>query len=275
MFRDSIDNIWQAMDQPTIDGVNSYFVSMAAHNAGLKAVLSGLGADELFGGYASSSREKWLPYLRSLPARDLTAAVAGKFNNAYRRLSFLRLNNTMGDYLFLRGIHAPSAIARVLQCDESEVWDQLKSVEAPAVSEISKQSYANFLEYNVYMKGQLLKDTDFMSMWFGLEARVPFLDQELVQVAGTTSIPANVRQQQPKYLLTKAFEDTLPNEIVFRKKHGFTFPFHLWLRNSIEKKNGLVESRSLAQLPVREFMNGKAHWSQVWSGVVLDRFRWK
>jgi len=275
MFWDSIDTIWQAMDQPTIDGVNSYFVSMAAHKAGLKAVLSGLGADELFGGYASSSRTQWLPYLRSLPAKDLAAAIAGNFNHAYKRLSFLRLNNSLGDYLFLRGVHTPKVISQLLQCDEREVWDDLRSLQEPVKSEIPKESYASFLEYNYYMKGQLLKDTDFMSMWFGLEARVPFLDQELIHVAATTITTKAQQDSRPKYLLTKAFEDVLPNEIVFRKKQGFTFPFHVWLRNKMNNGDRLLPARLASELPVDNFMKGKAHWSQVWSGVVLDQFRWK
>lgn len=269
-FWQSADAIWKAMDQPTIDGVNSYFVSMGAHRAGLKAVLSGLGADELFGGYASLSRIKWIQYLKKLPAKDLAARAAGTVNNAFRRLSFLKLNNTVGDYLFLRGIHSPSIIARILQTTEDDVWNVLKSVREPESSDISRSSYANFLEYNFYMKNQLLKDTDFMSMNFGLEVRVPFLDQDVIDISNRLPTPPS-----PKHYLIKPFQDVLPKEIIFRKKHGFTFPFHVWLKNRLQDGDGLLNDRLMSVMPVKQFLDGRAHWSQVWSGVVLDQFKYQ
>lgn len=268
-FWKSSEAIWKAMDQPTIDGVNSYFVSMGAHRAGLKAVLSGLGADELFGGYASSTRIKWLQYLKMLPAKDITARAAGTVNNAFRRLSFLRLNNTVGDYLFLRGIHAPAIIANILQTTEEDIWNVLKSVGEPESSEVSKSSYANFMEFNFYMKNQLLKDTDFMSMNFGLEVRVPFLDQDIVAMSNRLPAPPS-----SKYYLIKPFQDVLPKEIIHRKKHGFTFPFHVWLRNRLQTGDLMLSDRQMSVMPVKRFLDGRAHWSQVWSGVVLNQFKY-
>jgi asparagine synthase (glutamine-hydrolysing) len=273
MLWESIDSIWNAMDQPTIDGVNSYFVSMAAHRAGLKAVLSGLGADELFGGYASASRVAWLKYLRMIPAKSLAAWTSGMVKSQYKRLNYLSLPAPAGDALFLRGIHSVGTIARILDCNESEVWSTLADIHVPRSPELEHANDATVLEYDFYMKGQLLKDTDFMSMRFALEARVPFLDQDLIAVA-CRALQNHQDLSQPKYLLTKAFEDVLPHEIIHRKKRGFTFPFHLWVARRLRSNNGdLLSQRLSNELPVSQFLAGKAHWSQVWSGVVLDHFK--
>lgn len=272
MLWDHIEHIWNAMDQPTIDGVNSYFVSMAASQAGLKAVLSGLGADELFGGYASSSRVAWLRYLRLLPAKDFIALTAGTLKHQYRRIAYLKLNSAVGDALFLRGIHGPVAIAEILNCYESEIWETLSTIPVPHSPEINQANPATRLEYDFYMKGQLLKDTDFMSMRWALEARVPFLDQDLISVA-CRALQLQTDKDQPKYFLTKAFEDVLPNEIIFRQKKGFTFPFHVWLAKRLRNNNDLLNPHLRGTLPVDRFLNGKAHWSQVWSGIVQHQFK--
>lgn len=272
MLWNSIGSIWQAMDQPTIDGVNSYFVSMAAHNAGLKAVLSGLGADELFGGYASAKRVEWLRYLRGLPAKDFIASIAGRFKRQYQRVNYLSLDNSVGDALFLRGIHSVRSISDILDCSEADVWATLKGIEVQRSVEMKGAHDATALEYDFYMKGQLLKDTDFMSMRFGLEARVPFLDQDLINVA-CRAMKHHHDHSQPKYLLTKAFEDVIPHEIIHRQKRGFTFPFHVWLAKRLRANNDLLTPQLSKALPVDPFLAGKAHWSQVWSGVVLNQYK--
>jgi asparagine synthase (glutamine-hydrolysing) len=282
MLWNSIDDIWSAMDQPTIDGVNSYFVSLAAHEVGLKAVLSGLGADELFGGYASFRRMRWLSLLRTTKSTKILAAVAGKYKDAYKRLAFLSLDGPVGDHLFLRGIHVPSVVAKTLGIPEKQVWQTLKEVpskkpagsagRSDAEAGLDNIQYASWLEQEFYMTSQLLKDTDCMSMHFGLEVRVPFLDQELTTVVQSIEARERFDSSRPKYLLTKAFEDLLPSEVVFRKKQGFTFPFAVWLQNKLksgERIDSVWNNTNIEQ----DFINGSAHWSKYWSGVVLNNFR--
>jgi asparagine synthase (glutamine-hydrolysing) len=272
MLWSNIESIWHSMDQPTIDGINSWFVSMAAHQAGLKAVMSGLGADELFGGYASSRRTRWVKMLRMMPAKELAATLTGSVKSQYKRINYLKLNSRAGDALFLRGLHTVNSIATILDCDESEVWNTLSEACLPESTELKFATDATRLEYDFYMKGQLLKDTDFMSMRFALEARVPFLDQDLIGVACKALNTSSVNSQ-PKYFLTKAFEDVLPQEIIFREKRGFTFPFHVWLAKRVRNNNGLLSDRLSNILPMNDFLSGRSHWSQVWSGVVLEQFK--
>jgi asparagine synthase (glutamine-hydrolysing) len=273
MLWDSLDDIWHSMDQPSIDGVNSYFVSRCAHESGLKAVLSGLGADEIFGGYASVGRADWIPSLRALPLKKILSKPAGAWRDAYGRISFLTLPGPVGDYLFLRGINTPEVIAEVLQIDETKVWETLANVEVSLPKNLNKQQYASFLEFYFYMSGQLLKDTDYMSMHFGLEVRVPFLDIDLISTVRSVCPSILFNKSQPKYALTKAFEDILPTEIINRKKQGFTFPFHLWLKNRMLKDKGLISESLWAPLQVDRFISGGVHWSRCWSGVVLNGFK--
>ncbi|MBS1488660.1 MAG: asparagine synthase (glutamine-hydrolyzing) [Bacteroidetes bacterium] len=273
MFWDSLDDIWCAMDQPTNDGVNTYFVSRCAHRDGLKTVLSGLGADEVFGGYASFGRIRMVKYLRSmLPFRTTTAHLLSRYNESLRRLVFLDIRGPVGDYLFLRGIHTPDAIASLLQCDEQEVWDILQDVTIDLPDNIRNDEYVSHLEFKVYMTNQLLKDTDMMSMWHGLEVRVPFLDTELLKKI--YSVPAAVRypQHSTKKLLTDALSGVLPEDIVNRRKKGFTFPLSVWMKEDIEKLKDLCRPDHRDSY-TQDFLQHRIHWSKYWSLAVLNQFR--
>lgn len=103
------------MDQPSNDGVNSYFVTRCAKRDGIKAVLSGLGADEIFGGYVSFERIKWMRRFRQLPFKKTIARVLSSIKKSWARLVYLNIPGAIGDYLFLRGIYTPSEIARLLK----------------------------------------------------------------------------------------------------------------------------------------------------------------
>jgi len=273
MFLEKLDDIWSAMDQPSIDGVNSYFVGWYARQQGMKVMLSGLGADEFFGGYKSAARVKWLRRLRSIPGKNMIANIAGRYNPALKRISFLRIPGAVGDYLFLRGIHPPDVIASLLDLPESKVWDVLKKVEVELPGALHDQEYVSLLESKFYMTNQLLKDTDYMSMWHGLEVRVPFLDIELIKKISTIAPALRYRQDWPKFLLTASHKDVLPREIIFRKKYGFTFPFSLWLKNSLERFVALLPETPSIKKITREFKGGRVHWSKYWSLVVLEQFR--
>jgi asparagine synthase (glutamine-hydrolysing) len=273
MFWENLDEIWSAMDQPSIDAVNTYFISKCARADGLKVVLSGVGADEVFGGYSSTSRIYWLSWIRHAPFKKLISGLLGVFRKAYRRLIFLQIPGAIGDYLFLRGIHTPNVIARLLRIPETEVWDVLKELKIEVPQGLTRSEYASFLESRIYMRNQLLKDTDFMSMWHGLEVRVPFLDVELLKKVAQIKPAFRYYSGWPKYLLTAPNQNILPPEITFRAKRGFTFPFGLWLRKSPKKFKSLLSSQLLKDPIVTEFEMGNGHWSKVWSLIVLQQYK--
>ena len=272
MFLDHIEDFFQALDQPTNDGVNSYFVSKCAHDLGLKAVLSGLGADEYFGGYSSFQRIKQLKKLKQLPT-GLMAKILGGFKDSYKRFKYLSMGNVVGDYLFLRGFYPPQDIADILELSESEVMRQVSSV-ANHLPDFAghEQNYAAFLNAEIYMSNQLLKDTDLMSMWHALEVRVPFLDVDLLNTVLALDPSLKYDRDRPKYMLTKTYEDILPREVVYRQKYGFTFPFEIWLKRHIERLDPLLSKNEGTQKAKQKFLQSQLHWSKFWSLAVSDRF---
>lgn len=266
-LEDLLPELLEAMDSPSIDGINSYFISKYANQSGLKAVLSGLGADELLGGYQSFNRASFVSKLKRIPSVFLKMAKWLP-DERYKRISYLSLKHPVGEYLFYRGLFPISTIAQILNKSENEVEVLLQSL--PISQEFKKlkgPQRAGFLEFNYYMQNQLLKDTDYMSMWHGLEVRVPFLDKDFIDLCN--SIEPSIKFNRPigKYLLVEAFKDKLPEQIWNRKKSGFTFPFDEWFRN----KKGLLNKFSLPQSTLQQFMDGKTHWSKLWCIALVNR----
>lgn len=272
MFWSHLDDVWKAMDQPSVDGINSYFVARCAKMEGIKAVLSGIGADEFFGGYSSFNRIRWIKLLRRMPIKNFVASLLGYFKKPLSRITYLYLPGPIGDYLFLRGIFTPSEIASQLQISESEVWQALKNVPIQQPPDKDPREYASFLESNLYLTGQLLKDADYMGMWHGVEVRVPFLDTELLKQ--TKSIHPNIRynKSRPKFLITASYNETLPSQIIFRKKKGFTFPFLLWLKRAFTKFEKFLPDGKISKEVFHDFLNGSGHWSRPWALAVMHRF---
>lgn len=265
-FKESLPDIIAAMDQPSHDGINSYFISKHAKAYGLTAVLSGLGADELFGGYPTFNRTNAVSSVRWLPNFMLSAA--GIFpDDKRKKLSFLQQPGIMGEYLFSRGFFIPAQVAQLLDCSIEEVQTALDKMALPMFTEkLLQQEKVSYMETNLYMQNQLLKDTDYMSMWHSLEVRVPFLDKELMELAFNINPDIRFNAQQPKHLLIKAFKDILPKEIWDRPKQGFVFPFELWMQHV--KPNPPV-SKTFNHL-YKGLVNGKIHWSRYWSYLLLN-----
>ena len=260
-FANSLPDITEAMDQPTIDGINSYFISKYAKAYGLKAVLSGIGADELFGGYPSFNRNNILSKSRLLP-KFLFAAAKLFSDDKRKKINFLQMKNALGNYLFNRGFFIPAQVAQLLDCTEREILQLLNTIALPGITNnLLGQEQVSYTEINLYMQNQLLKDTDCMSMWHSVEVRIPFLDKDLLQLVYSINPIIRYDKNQKKHLLIKAFEDILPKEIWNRPKQGFTFPFDQWFKD-IQPSNNYnpLEYKQLYQ----SLLNGKTHWSRYW-----------
>lgn len=225
-----------AMDQPTMDGVNTYVVSRAVHNAGVKVALSGLGGDELFAGYPSFRRAVRSRQLARVPRafRRAAAAMAGSAINdsvAGRKAQrFLGEASTPWDaYVITRELFAPDEITRLLG---SPVAADAASPEETGdpVNDMSRY------EMQGYMTSTLLRDTDQMSMAHALEVRVPFIDREVISLV--MSIPGRwkIDGARPKPLLLDALASLLPAEVTNRKKMGFTLPFERWMQSSLKQE---------------------------------------
>jgi asparagine synthase (glutamine-hydrolysing) len=175
-FEECFPTILQSMDMPTTDGINTWFISKYAHEDGLKAVLSGVGADELYGGYPSFNRVKYLKYLKKIPS-SLFSTTAPFVADHYKKIEYLSNDHPLADYLFLRGLFAPASIASILDIDVKTV-NKILFDDVPVPAATYDEEYAAWMETNLYMQNQLLRDTDVMSMSHGLEVRVPFLDED-------------------------------------------------------------------------------------------------
>lgn len=258
-FEESLPDILKAMDQPSNDGINSYFISKYAHQNGLTAVLSGLGADELFGGYNSFGWAGRINMIRSFPSFALKLADRLPFEK-YKKLSALQHKNITGDYLANRGFFSQRQVSALLDISEKQIVDCLKKVAVPDVSGIKDPlNRVSAWETNIYMQNQLLKDTDYMSMWHGLEVRVPFLDKEIMQLAHNISPEIKYKPGIGKHLLIGAFKDILPKEIWDRKKQGFMFPYNAWFKNIY-----LNSSDTTYRKIQEDFKQNKLHYSRYW-----------
>jgi len=264
-FIKNFDTITSSMDQPSTDGINSWFVSKYAKANGLKAVLSGLGGDELFGGYPSFQRMDNLALIKKLPSSLIKSAEYHP-NHKYKRLYYLNYDNPVGEYLFLRGFYNPPLIASILDADLKEIDMLINNFPIPGqINSLKGGNRASWFESNLYMQNQLLKDTDYMSMSHGVEVRVPFLDHDLVSIA--LSIHPNVKfsMKIQKRLLIEAFKDVLPEPVWNRKKMGFSFPFQEWMSRFDNISNPEHYHNQTSKKLIGDFHKGDLHWSSAFA----------
>jgi asparagine synthase (glutamine-hydrolysing) len=263
-FKEALPAILDAMDMPTTDGINTWFISKYARQDGVKAVLSGIGADEIFGGYPSFNRIGYLKYLRMLPKVALKAAnYLG--SDQFKRLNYLSNQHYYADYLFLRGLFEPSEIAEILNCNEQEVYDVLFSSENVTIPTTNDKEKAAWFETNVYMQNQLLRDTDVMSMSHGLEVRVPFLDEDFQQITNSIAPALRFNSYRPKKILIDAFKDILPQSVWNRPKMGFSFPLQQWMKVHAEIGNQEFYRNKKSKAIIKGFQNNTVHWSKAFA----------
>jgi asparagine synthase (glutamine-hydrolysing) len=267
-YRDFVYNfetILKNMDQPTNDGINTWFVCKCAKENGIKSVLSGLGADELFGGYPSFDRIRKIQNLGRL-SKKLIKAARFLENTKLRRLYYLSFQSPVGEYLCLRGLYTPDIIAKLLDIDIQTVIDCLQQIPLnDSISYLNDEERASWFEINMYMQNQLLKDTDFMSMSHGVEVRVPFLDTNFMNLV--TSIHPKIKfgEHQKKRLLIEAYKDELPEPIWNRSKMGFTFPFQEWMKRNKEISNPEIYHNKKAKQLITSFNDNNLHWSSAFA----------
>jgi asparagine synthase (glutamine-hydrolysing) len=263
-FEKHLPTILQNMDLPTTDGINTWFICKYSHEVGLKAVLSGLGADELYGGYPSFNRIKYLKALRKLPS-ELFKGINNFTPDKFKKIAFLANNHPIADYLFLRGFFIPDDISKILDISISEINEILfNKIPFEPIKKYDEEQAAWF-ETNLYMQNQLLRDTDVMSMCHALEVRVPFLDEDFQDLASRIHPTIRFNKNQPKKMLIDSFEGLLPTEVWKRKKMGFSFPLQDWMRNNKELSAVSNYKGKHTQNYVKNFNEGKLHWSKIFA----------
>lgn len=267
-YRDFVynfDNVLHDMDQPTNDGINTWFICKCAKEIGVKSVLSGLGADELFGGYPSFDRIRKIQNFGRLSREMIKSA---RFLNDIRlkRLYYLSFQSPVGEYLCLRGLYTPDIIAELLEIDIQIVINCLQNIPLnDSIRYLNDEERASWFEMNMYMQNQLLKDTDFMSMSHGVEARVPFLDLNFINLVNAIHPSIRYGEIQKKRLLIEAYKDELPQETWNRSKMGFTFPFQEWMRKNKEISSPDLYQNKRAKKLISSFNENNLHWSSAFA----------
>jgi asparagine synthase (glutamine-hydrolysing) len=285
-----------AMDQPTIDGINTYLVSAKARAAGVKVALTGLGADEMFAGYSNFRR---VPKMEALSKRfgrlpkwvrrtlSASVAVSAGAGDRGRKLAELAANaDSVHPYFLARMLFGAAQREALFPGPNYNAWqqslDRLLQQSVTASELLDPVNRVSFFESTFYMRNTLLRDSDFMSMAHGLELRVPFLDKALVETCFRIPGEKKLQGDLPKGLLLASLGVELPKEIVNRPKRGFTLPFEQWLRGEMRPVvedvllQGNWDPISVDTCAVREvwtrFLAGETSWSRPWSLFVLKRW---
>ncbi len=286
----------RAMDQPTLDGINTYLVSAKTRAAGVKVALTGLGADEMFAGYSNfrrvpgmealANRFGRMPRLARRPIASSIALFAGKADRG-RKLAELAQggDSDVHPYFLARALFGPDdreALSGAGFEDSARALEAVLRESVARSSTLDPVNRVSYLESQWYMRNTLLRDSDFMSMAHGLELRVPFLDRALVEACFRIPGPRKLQGNSPKSLLLASLGVELPPEVVNRPKRGFTLPFERWLRGEMRPvvETALLvgnwDQTSISSSAVRavwnRFLAGETSWSRPWSLFVLQRW---
>ena len=304
-----LDEAIGALDQPTMDGINTYFVSWAAREVGLKVALSGLGGDELFAGYRTFEnvprlerliRTAWFapaPVRRAL-APILRAMISNRASSDGARKvidAWIAPDALPHPYFFTRTLFPVAELSRLIEprfrpstvnadgVTLEPTWVGRLERIADVARKLEPIAAISWLEMRSYMVSTLLRDTDSVSMAQSLEVRVPLLDTPLVELVGSLPDAARQRPGVQKALLASAIEGALPKQVFEQRKRTFTLPWKEWLRGPLRAR---IE-RSLSDLSPaiashvhsngvksvwQDFLAGKTSWSRPWSIYVLNEW---
>jgi asparagine synthase (glutamine-hydrolysing) len=274
-LRELLPDALSAMDQPTVDGINTFVISRVGASLGLKVLLTGIGGDELFGGYTTFVNiPRLLRYGAGLrPAARLLSKWKTKNPVQWKKIAEAGVLDSFAEaYLLQRNIRwrqeDSRARAQELQRNIESLSNDFQKVAT--------------LELEFYMRNQLLRDADVFSMAHSVELRVPFLDVQLMETALAILPSFHFEHDRGKRITWRILRDLAGEHIPQRRKMGFTFPWQQWLRHSLRetithtlRDQQLYEPLSLDPgygirlLEGLERGDRAQSWSEVWSLFVL------
>ncbi len=301
MFRDALPHTFAAMDQPTSDAINSYWVSYAAAQH-VTVALSGTGGDELFLGYGrdahllrhymsgSALGALPTPYVRAIAER-LGRLAPGRLWPSVEAMKDAVRAYALLDEEFLTpggmGIFPPAARDAILAPDVRAALGAIPPAAAYLLKDVPPDlarpgDWLARIEQRAYLSYVLLRDIDAMAMAHSLEVRVPFLDPQYCEAMARIPWQMKYRDGVGKWVLKQALRPLLPDAVLFRPKMGFGLPYALWMRRSLEPmvrdllsparvaRRGLFDPIETERLVARFYGGDDGIWRRVWTLFVLE-----
>ncbi|HEX8847963.1 MAG TPA: asparagine synthase (glutamine-hydrolyzing) [Gemmatimonadaceae bacterium] len=281
-FFASLDAAFGAMDQPSMDGLNTYVVSRAVRAEGIKVVLSGLGGDEVFAGYPSFARARaigrWWPVLRAARA-PLRAATQRLGVRGAKLAALLREGSAPRAAYGASRLLFPEPMVLALTGRLPGAQDVVAPYRTSPLGDVS------WYELTGYMRNTLLRDSDVFAMANSLELRVPFVDREVVAASLAVADALKLERGMSKPLLIRALGDRLPRAVWDRPKQGFALPFARWMLGPLraEVESALTNPARVERVGLRggetrrvweQFASGRGGvtWSRPWAIYTLVRW---
>ncbi len=291
-----LDAALLAMDQPTTDGINTYIVSDAAKKAGFKVALSGLGGDELFGGYRAARRIRFFSAAQQISQvvpsflkdmlflKEPFSARIGKLDQLFQnKNSFFSSCLAQRRLFSAKQIEQIAPFLRPNDLIDGLLGRRYQQIEQ-MLAERTIEDQILLYETSTYMAQTLLRDTDVMGMAHSLEIRVPFLDTSFSDLCLALEPQARQSHPYPKWRLIQALKGLLPEGTGTQPKMGFTLPFHQWMQNELKPMITdvlhslpvvcpLFQEKPLLQLWDAFLLSPeRVRWSRPWSLFVLGRY---
>ena len=253
------NNIFQHMDQPTVDGINTYFISKFAREKNFKVALSGLGADEIFKGYDLFKQIPKIYKLFKLFPKEI-GKIISKFGHKVNNDKIMKLLILMKDkesipwlYYVKRGIFMPHEINKFFNIKtikdhiDNYILKTERLCDSNILSSLSK------IEFENYLKNQLLRDSDWAGMASSIEIRVPFVDANFISNLSNTNIFEHNYQKKD---LTNLIKQPNIKKIISKPKRGFYTPVEHWVdKNSISDSNEYKLTKSWSLNVLNKFSN--------------------
>ena len=271
---DLLERYFADVDQPTVDGLNTWLISRAAVGLGLKVALSGLGGDEMLAGYPSFRQApfaarygRWLPFQKFARERLLpwAAPAIGRHLSTPKWPALLGYTNGLApSYLMMKALFLPYELPLLMGREAAHealrLWDldaQL-AAENAAVAGWPPLAAVSYLESRHYMRNQLLRDSDWAGMGHSLEIRTPLVDREVLKAAAAALCSGAVTD---KRAVIRRMLPELESQILNKPKTGFTLPMNHWLQT-------LPSLSSWRQVPL--LTAGNTYGGRRWAYVVAQ-----
>ena len=272
-FAADLPKFINAMDQPTIDGVNTWFASKAAAECGYKVVLSGVGGDELLYGYSlaheiprDSARNRILagiPGVRPVLRGVLDRLPPERFHPKAKGFPEF-MGSLKGEYFLRRGLFLPHELPALMGSEFTRMGLERLGGYPPGIGgceAVNPEGSVCMLDSVLYLRNQLLRDSDWTSMAHSLELRTPLVDAALLEALG--GVHTRFVNGTGKRLLAQSPAKPLPRSVIQREKTGFSVPMKEWLEEAIGAK-----SPPASKLPG----SPNTPWTRRWATVVMESF---